>query len=246
MNKRIVEKPSHHLYWFVFLIMTFLVSLGASWMVLARANFAYPLLHDYAGIEENIEYYSHRSRIKPDFNQTTREERIQLFRGILDSIQQQGEGLEALAYHIKNGQEITLLTAAEVVHLQDVANLYDNVKKWVLLAFVIWFVLLVVQFKKHYSLPKVPMLIRYALVLPVMLGIVLIVGTEKVFYKLHELVFPAGHQWFFYYEDSLMSMMMKAPDLFAYIAVMLVVLALVFTMGLLWLYKHLSLMLLRT
>ena len=239
MSKLVAEKPSYHLYWFAFLIMTFLVSLGASWVLLARANFAYPLLHDYAGIKENIEYYSHRSRIKPDFNQTTREERIQLFKGILESIQHQGQGLEALAYHIKNGQEIILLTAAEVVHLQDVANLYDRIKKLVLIAFVILLGLLVMQFKWYRALPQTSMLIRYALVLPVIIGIVLVVGAEKVFYKLHELVFPAGHQWFFYYEESLMSMMMKAPDLFAYIAVMLVVLALVFTVGLLWLYRKL-------
>ncbi|MFN2223885.1 MAG: DUF1461 domain-containing protein, partial [Candidatus Promineifilaceae bacterium] len=29
---------------------------------------------------------------------------------------------------------------------------------------------------------------------------------------------PPGHQWFFYYQDSLMTTMMKAPVLFAGIA----------------------------
>jgi hypothetical protein len=48
----------------------------------------------------------------------------------------------------------------------------------------------------------------------------LLIGPVKAFYWLHTLVFPPGHEWFFYYEDSLMSTMMKAPDLFGYIALL--------------------------
>jgi hypothetical protein len=53
---------------------------------------------------------------------------------------------------------------------------------------------------------------------------------------MHVWVFPADHQWFFYYQDSLMSTLMKAPYLFGYIAVALVALAtvflaLIFTLG---------------
>ena len=47
---------------------------------------------------------------------------------------------------------------------------------------------------------------------------VIAIGTKKVFYTAHTLIFPAGHQWFFYYEESLMTMLMQAPDLFAAIA----------------------------
>ena len=59
----------------------------------------------------------------------------------------------------------------------------------------------------------------------------LLIGAKRVFYSLHDLIFPAEHQWFFYYQDSLMSTMMKAPDFFAYVAAALAVLAI----GLLWL-----------
>ena len=53
-------------------------------------------------------------------------------------------------------------------------------------------------------------------------GVLLVlVGPVEVFYALHEWVFPANHQWFFYYEDSLMSTLMKAPDLFGAIALLL-------------------------
>ena len=51
-------------------------------------------------------------------------------------------------------------------------------------------------------------------------------GFTEVFYYLHTVVFPAEHQWFFYYKDSLMASLMKAPDIFAAIAAQLVVVAL--------------------
>jgi len=50
-------------------------------------------------------------------------------------------------------------------------------------------------------------------------------GFTDVFYYLHTLVFPDNHQWFFYYQESLMSSLMKAPDLFAGIAISLSVTA---------------------
>lgn len=48
-------------------------------------------------------------------------------------------------------------------------------------------------------------------------AVLLIVGPEKVFNQLHIWVFPDDHQWFFYYQDSLMSTMMFAPHLFGWI-----------------------------
>jgi hypothetical protein len=56
-----------------------------------------------------------------------------------------------------------------------------------------------------------------------------------VFYGLHTWIFPPGHAWFFYYQDSLMTMMMKAPELFAYIALTLAVVSLACLMVMLWL-----------
>ena len=44
--------------------------------------------------------------------------------------------------------------------------------------------------------------------------VLLIAGPTAVFYQLHIWIFPDDHQWFFYYQESLMSTMMKAPDLF--------------------------------
>ena len=68
---------------------------------------------------------------------------------------------------------------------------------------------------------------------------VIAVGAKQVFYTAHTLIFPAGHQWFFYYEESLMTMLMKAPDLFAAIAAeWLLLTALCYSLGI-WLSRRL-------
>lgn len=53
------------------------------------------------------------------------------------------------------------------------------------------------------------------------LAIFALVGAKQVFYALHVWLFPSENQWFFYWELSLMSAMMKAPYLFGGIAVVL-------------------------
>lgn len=224
--------------WLVFLLLTFVVSLALSWVVLAKVDFAYPLLHDYAGLGENITQYAPRNAVRPGFDRTTREERVRLFHGIVESIQHQGQGLTALRYHERNGQLLnTLLTEAEVVHLQDVANLLDTVKTASLGALILWLILLVVLLYYRQALPSARQLLLGLLGMGLVLAAVLSFGATEVFYQLHIWIFPEGHQWFFYYEESLMSMMMKAPVLFGYIGAMLVGLAVVISLGLLWGYR---------
>ena len=101
-------------------------------------------------------------------------------------------------------------------------------------------ILLTLLLRNRQQLPSVKQLLAGLLGLGVVVVAVLVLGAEKVFYQFHVWIFPAGHQWFFYYEESLMSMMMKAPDLFGYIAIMLVVLAVIIQVGLLWTYKRLT------
>ncbi|MDZ7747429.1 MAG: hypothetical protein U5K43_00040 [Halofilum sp. (in: g-proteobacteria)] len=60
------------------------------------------------------------------------------------------------------------------------------------------------------------------------------VGPVDLFYWLHEQVFPPDHQWFFHYQESLMSMMMRAPDLFGAIAVLWLALTLVVGATIAW------------
>ena len=226
--------------WVVFLGLTLVVALTISWALWAQVDFAYPWLHDHAGMAENIAYYGPRNAIRPAFEQTTTQERIRLFHGIVQAIQQHGVGLESMVYHDAQGKPInTLLTLPEIVHLQDVANLLDKLKQGALVALFGWVLMLVRLLQSRQVLPTPKQLLLGMTGLGVVVGLVLVLGAVQVFYQLHEWVFPAGHQWFFYYEQSLMSMMMQAPDLFGYIAVMLGVTALMITGGLGALYHRL-------
>ena len=47
-----------------------------------------------------------------------------------------------------------------------------------------------------------------------------------MFYQVHVGICPAEHQWFFYYQESLMTTLMHAPQLFGVIAVAIIALAL--------------------
>jgi len=66
--------------------------------------------------------------------------------------------------------------------------------------------------------PVKKMLVYFAAVTLCAIAVILAIGAKTVFYKLHTWIFPPGHQWFFYYQDSLMTTLMKAPVLFAGIA----------------------------
>jgi hypothetical protein len=208
---------------FIWVWLTLILSLYVSWILLANANFGYGIWHDYAGISENIEQYAPHNRFRHHFETTDAETRKILFAGIVTAIQQHGAGLHALSYqHPTKPILIPLLHQAEIVHLTDVANLIDFLKKlgWGLL--LIWGALTTYLLMGRQPFPSPKMgLINIGVGLFIFTIPIAIFGVEKLFYQLHIWIFPANHQWFFYYQDSLMSTMMKAPDLFAYIGLSL-------------------------
>lgn len=234
----ILSSIPRFLQWFTFLILTFFVSLAFSWVVLAKLDFAYPWLYTHANIGDHIAHYAPLNPMKPNFDQTSPEERAQLFHGMVEAIHHQGQGLTSLVYHNSNGQPLnTLLTEAEVLHLQDVANLLDKASLVAWVALILWLCLFAILLYYRRALPSIRHLALGVLGLGAAIAVVMLLGAERVFYQLHVWAFPEGHQWFFYYEESLMSMMMKAPDIFGYIAIMLVTLALIITICLLWGYR---------
>ena len=205
-------------FWLFFLLLTFVVTLPVSWWGLAKADFFYPVLHDSIGIDKHIETYAPKNQLgKKGFEKTSKSERVGLFHGIVEAIHNKGDGLEELTY--KSGQQqIELLIEAETLHLKDVAKLLEKLKPVVIIVFIIWIVLLLILFIKKVPMASAKQFLFSALVLLFACIVVLSFGPEKLFNQLHIWAFPDNHQWFFYYEESLMSTMMKAPDLFAYIS----------------------------
>jgi hypothetical protein len=191
-----------------------------AWLALAQVNFLYPLWHELIGIDHTIETYAPQNRYRRGFEQTTKAERSRLFAGIVDAIQDQGRGLRALVYRDAAGRRLNkLLRAPEIIHLQDVARLVDRLRTGGIAALIVTTLLLILIRWRRLSMPAAkPLLIWTLTPLAALTVTVLLLGPNKVFYRLHPLVFPPAHQWFFYYQDSLMSTMMQAPDLFGYIA----------------------------
>lgn len=216
--------------WGLYVGLTFLAALFLAWHGLAQMNFLYPFWYEVIGIEEDIAIYGPENRYRHDFEVTTKAERIRLFSEMVNAIHHQGRGLETLVYHDPDGRSVaTLLTRPEIVHLQDVSRLIDRLNS------VGWGALLgVLVLMGLMLLQKLTMPSMRALLLTALSGVglivlsILLIGPVKVFYRLHTWVFPEGHPWFFYYQDSLMTTMMKAPDLFGYIALSLVLVTLGF------------------
>ena len=221
----------------LWIILSLWVALWLSWQVLAQVNFGYTLWYQVGGIQQNIEHYAPLNKYRPDFAKTSDEVRLELFSGIVDGIQNKGQGLNQLSYENDTGK-IPLLRQPEIVHLQDVANLVSflNTLGWG--GLILWISLSVGLMAKNALFPsqKQAGLVIFGLVLALTLTLISF-GAENVFYQLHIWIFPENHPWFFYYEDSLMSTMMKAPHLFAYIGASLLGLCIALFMGIIQVFQ---------
>ena len=219
-----------NLFWGLFLLLTFIITLPASWWALSKVDFTYSFLYDQIGISEHIATYAPRNnKNKKEFEFTTKAERVALFHGIVEAINNNGDGLVQLDYKDRQQQRIGLLTVAEIIHLRDVSNLLNKLKPLALGLLGVWLIIMIVLRFKRINLPPAKQLLISTFIIALVVGGVLSFGPEKVFNQLHIWIFPDNHQWFFYYEESLMSTMMKAPDLFAYIAGVWVLLSMLFT-----------------
>ena len=234
------QQPAGNIAWLGLALLALLLSFGASWLILIPSDFAYQWLYSLIEIDKHIATFAPRNPIKLDFESTTEIERFRLFSGIVTAIHQQGVGLDALVYHNAEGTALAkLLSHDEVVHLQDVAILIDRMKVLLLICTALFVGLLAWIYFKEVRLPTFKSLLLTMLAfLGLVIIVVLIIGPYEVFYNLHVWVFPDEHKWFFYYEESLMSTMMKAPDLFAYIAILLLVIAVPVFVLIMWIIRR--------
>ena len=192
---------------------------------MAQLQFAYPLGYKLLGLEQHIAEFAPLNNFKRDFELTSPEEHWRLFGEIGAAVQNSGEGLSHIEYRLANGQNTPLMHNTEVIHLQDVANLIDGFYQVGIVAWLIWLGLIALAHQKKLLLPTNKKILLGFVSGGASIGLALmVIGTKNCFYWLHEAIFPEGHQWFFYYQDSLMTTLMKAPDIFAFIAALLAIL----------------------
>ncbi len=199
-----------------------------SWITLSQVNFAYSWLHDVMDISAHSQKYGPQNRYRNGFEYTDKNERVRLFANINDAIHDQGMGLADIKYHTQSGKVIdSLLRHPEIVHLRDVSKLISVFYQVGLISTFIWLIMNLCLFIYKRPLPNVKTqglsILGFTLISTV---IILIIGPVEVFYALHEWIFPSNHKWFFYYQESLMTILMKAPDLFGAISILITLLAL--------------------
>lgn len=212
--------------WTMYSLGSLLVSIWIAWHLSAQVNFFYSSWYSVLEIDQTIDDTMPRHLYKKNFIATDQEEHIRLFSEIVNSIQAKGQGLENIVYYSPQGKELgQLLTESEIIHLQDVATLISLLGWYniVLILFCLLIMSTIIFFRIRMPAIKKLCFSMVAVVLACSL-IVLVIGAKKFFYWLHTVVFPENHQWFFYYEESLMSMLMKAPALFAPVSIQILVL----------------------
>lgn len=210
--------------WLLFLLASVWLGLFAGWKLSAMAGYAYPFWYDVMDIGTHIATYAPQHPYKSGFEQLPPEQHWQAFAQIADAVARGGDGLASITYTGPAGLPVQLLDGDERGHLGDVAHLF-SVLEWLTLSLVpVWLLAGAVSQWLGKPTMKVRLWALVSLVSCVVLPLVL-AGPKTVFYWLHVWVFPPEHPWFFYWDESLMSTLMKAPDLFAGIAAMITVMA---------------------
>ncbi|MCC1498099.1 DUF1461 domain-containing protein [Alcanivorax sp. 1008] len=226
-----MTKPSRQghaknsLYWFVGASLSFWLAIAAAWSLSARLDYAYPIWYQVLKIDQHIARYAPYHPSKPGFARLTAEQHHQAFASISQAVHGRGEPLQDILYQPPGLPALALLDDAEVRHLKDVARLLRMAGWATLAALMLWLWLMVTQ--SGATLPSWRQrLLTIAAVAFVMSGLLMLAGPKAVFYQLHVWLFPPENPWFFYWEESLMSTLMKAPSLFGAIAVQILLLAL--------------------
>jgi hypothetical protein len=211
-----------YLIWPLIFVGQLLATSLLAWHLLAQIDFAYPAGYKLLGLDTHIAEFAPRNRHIHGFEFTRPKDHWDLFAQITHSVQNHGEGLEEIHFTLPNDTKIPLMHNAEIIHLQDVSNLIHQFYLAGIAGFFIWIIFLAIAYRQKLRFPSLRnIVLGFCGGICMMTSIVLSLGATKVFYWLHTEVFPEGHQWFFYYEDSLMTTLMKAPDIFAFIATLL-------------------------
>jgi hypothetical protein len=239
------RNPIHSLLRLIWIWLSFIIALWASWHLLAKVDFGYALWYEVGGVKQNIAQYAPENRYKKGFEETDKAQRLQLFHQIVLAIQSPPEQavkqLQSLRYQTADGTSVKLLRPAEVLHLVDVSYLVQRLNAMAQSLALIWIGLSIWFLLRKVCFPNSRQMRLSILAGLGILGILLIAfGPTEVFYQLHRWVFPEGHPWFFYYQDSLMSTMMYAPVLFGEIGLLLLGVSLLLFLAIWQIFKPLA------
>jgi len=223
------------------LIFSTLLAFVGAWYIGVYVNFIYPIWYKILGIAQTIQTYAPKNIYKQQFSTTGTEQHFTLFGQIVEGISLQSEQVKGYLMTLTYGNEEqtvidTLLHSKEVQHLYDVSILLHfvlTISIVLAITALIFFLFTRNKLRNSMVLRKRDVYLALVLLLGLLVGFLVTFGFETVFYQLHRWVFPEEHQWFFYYEESLMTTMMKAPELFSYIGAFIFLLTLVLQWGLL-------------
>ncbi|MFN3713198.1 MAG: DUF1461 domain-containing protein [Alcanivoracaceae bacterium] len=226
-----MNKPSPHghaknaLCWLAFAMLSFWLSVASAWWLSSRIDYGYPLWYQLLSIDEHIARYAPHHPTRKGFAEAGADVHRRVFSDITKAVHGQGTELGSIRYQTTAGQWVTLLGDEEITHLNDVARLLRLAGWATLLMVPIWLWLATARYQAV-SPPRRHKALSVAVVAALVVVPLLLAGPTAVFYQLHVWIFPPENPWFFYWEESLMSTLMKAPDLFGAIAVQIMLLAL--------------------
>ncbi len=204
-----------------------LSALLLAWILLAQVNFGYSVWYPLLKIDQFVQLVAPHEFYKPSFQWTTPAEHARLFNEISHAINHNGDGLANIRYYnTKDHIYETMLSQDEIFHLQDVAYLVRQGQWLGIGALFVYALSLVIFYRLKWKIPSIKnTLIPFFSALLTIISVILLLGPTRVFAQFHHWVFPVAHRWAFYYEESLMSLIMYAPKVFGYIAIALVILS---------------------
>lgn len=213
----------------ILLITLIYYALFAGWYLSYSNYFFFPIIYQMSDVHGNILKYAPQNRQgKSDFVFVDGSVHLKVFAEMLRAVEHEGRGLEDITYPVGHNSKKQFLTREEIVHLQDVADLLSMLRSFWRLMLVIMLVTIGTMIYGRYPPYYMSTLAWSGFFAG---GLVWLAvkkfGFIAIFYGMHRMVFPEGHKWLFYYQDSLMSTVLNAPDSFIYFGYILGVFSLV-------------------
>ncbi len=202
-----------------------LICIFISWTALVKVNFNYDFWYEQLSIKSTIDFYAPKNPQHKGFIYTDKKQHSRLFSEIVAATTNKPENLRQIRYKV-TGSSAQMLTPDEITHLNDVHSLIKifNFSSYIAIATLIPISILMLFL--YIAPPKILVTCSIATCTIATAGLIIFLyGPVEIFYTLHIIIFPAGHKWFFYYDESLMSMIMQAPNIFGYIAATLILMA---------------------